>query len=68
MRQLEELEQQMVSCLSSDVRLLHDLPTTKKDGTPLDDLAGIKIWRDGEVIATVEPSATRSLHLSPDTP
>lgn len=30
MTQLAELEEQIVSCLSDDVRLLNDLPTTKK--------------------------------------
>ncbi len=30
MHHLSELEKQMVDCLSSDVRLLNDLPLTKK--------------------------------------
>lgn len=30
MRQLNELEEQMLDCLASDTRLLNDLATTKK--------------------------------------
>ena len=30
MKLLSDLEQQMISCLSSDVRLLNELSTTKK--------------------------------------
>ncbi|MCB0296278.1 MAG: hypothetical protein KDG51_13815, partial [Calditrichaeota bacterium] len=38
-----------------DAVLTWNDPTTQNDGTPLDDLDSLRIWRDGVVVATVAP-------------